>query len=468
MTFVSYAQNFEDVMLHRALKHVGTGFYIDVGANDPVIFSVTKAFYDLGWRGLSIEPVSAWCEKLQSERSEDVNLQVAVSDHNGELHFFEVIDTGLSTCDEETARRHAKDHGLDVREYVVPTRTLTDICVEHNVETVHFLKIDVEGAEGAVLRGLDLERIRPWIIIVEATLPLTQEIRYEEWEPLLVGHGYHFEYFDGVNRFYVANEHSELNSHFQTPPNCFDEFVLGNGHWLRRELDVALNDKETQRQRMEAAFHEKETKCQLLEEALIATFEGHQLEVTLVDVLRDKTAQCRQLDAALQEKEARRQQLEVTLQEKEAQRRQLEVALYEKEAQRQQLEAALHDVLHSRSWRITKPLRWLGVYTKKMRVAAPRVGCVPISFGKRIVKTLLGRLARFVLARPHLASWVSKPLSRVPSLKARLRRVAVKPSTAGQHIPHSPKDLSPRALQVWQDLMQARARHVAGSKDQTR
>ena len=35
MTFVSYAQNGEDVVLWRALSHVENGFYVDVGAADP-------------------------------------------------------------------------------------------------------------------------------------------------------------------------------------------------------------------------------------------------------------------------------------------------------------------------------------------------------------------------------------------------------------------------------------------------
>lgn len=34
--FVSYAQNQEDVSLHRALQTVEKGFYVDVGAQDPV------------------------------------------------------------------------------------------------------------------------------------------------------------------------------------------------------------------------------------------------------------------------------------------------------------------------------------------------------------------------------------------------------------------------------------------------
>ena len=48
---VSYAQNCEDIMLLRALGDVdsSTGFYVDVGAQDPVVDSVTKAFYERGY-----------------------------------------------------------------------------------------------------------------------------------------------------------------------------------------------------------------------------------------------------------------------------------------------------------------------------------------------------------------------------------------------------------------------------------
>ena len=57
MPFLSYAQNMEDVMLHRALREVKQGFYVDVGANSPDLQSVTKAFYQAGWRGINIERI---------------------------------------------------------------------------------------------------------------------------------------------------------------------------------------------------------------------------------------------------------------------------------------------------------------------------------------------------------------------------------------------------------------------------
>jgi len=52
--YIYYAQNFEDVMLWRALKHIKNGFYIDIGAWDPVIDSVSNLFYENGWRGINV------------------------------------------------------------------------------------------------------------------------------------------------------------------------------------------------------------------------------------------------------------------------------------------------------------------------------------------------------------------------------------------------------------------------------
>ena len=46
-------------MLARVFAGRRTGFYVDVGAADPVNLSVTKWFYDLGWSGLNIEPNQA-------------------------------------------------------------------------------------------------------------------------------------------------------------------------------------------------------------------------------------------------------------------------------------------------------------------------------------------------------------------------------------------------------------------------
>ena len=68
MTFVSYVQNAEDVMLWRALKQVSEGFWIDVGAAHPRESSVTCAFSERRWRGVNVVPESGYAAALRAER----------------------------------------------------------------------------------------------------------------------------------------------------------------------------------------------------------------------------------------------------------------------------------------------------------------------------------------------------------------------------------------------------------------
>jgi FkbM family methyltransferase len=222
--FISYAQNLEDVVLYRALRSVQRGFYIDVGAQDPVLDSVTRAFYDRGWRGINIEPVEEWFQKLRKERFEDINLRIAAWSCTATLKFFEVVNTGLSTTVRELADRW-RGEGYQVLEHEVAAKPLDLICAESGVREVHFLKIDVEGAETEVLKGLSLTTLRPWIIVVEATDPNSQTPTHERWECLLTGKDYELAYFDGLNRFYTAAEHADLKEVLSIPPNVFDGYV---------------------------------------------------------------------------------------------------------------------------------------------------------------------------------------------------------------------------------------------------
>ena len=79
MPLVSYAQNREDVLLYRALSGQSKGFYIDVGANDPTVCSITKSFYDMGWNGINIEPVRGVFQRLADHRTRDINLNIGIS-----------------------------------------------------------------------------------------------------------------------------------------------------------------------------------------------------------------------------------------------------------------------------------------------------------------------------------------------------------------------------------------------------
>ena len=239
---ISYAQNREDVLLARCFPGITDGFYIDVGAALPETDSVTKHFYERGWSGINLEPVVRFFDMLAEARTRDINLNMAAGDKSGEITFYEIADTGLSTIVEAVAEHHTED-GRAVLERTVPVRTLDDILAENPPPhgDIHFLKIDVEGAEESVLRGLSLSIHRPWVILLEATEPNTNAFSYA-WEHLLLEKAYQFAFFDGINRYYVSPDHPELMVHFNRPVNFLDDYESRDLNHFRRTLELRDNE----------------------------------------------------------------------------------------------------------------------------------------------------------------------------------------------------------------------------------
>ncbi|NDK38663.1 FkbM family methyltransferase [Pseudoxanthomonas gei] len=256
MTFISYAQNFEDIALWRALQFFPGGFYIDVGANDPNHDSVTRAYYERGWRGINVEPVDVYYQALCRERPGDTNLQLVVGETQGEVDFHVFPDSGLSTASDEMVAMYAAS-GIQLEKCKLPMRTLASLCEEYVSGEIHFLKIDVEGFEGAVLRGMDFSRWRPWLIVIET--PFDQE---PEWKDIVPAAGYRKVRFDGINTFYLANEHANLAGAFDIPPCTIDEFHLRYGHPLAFPVGAA-----------EAALREQARRAELAE-ARVRELEG--------------------------------------------------------------------------------------------------------------------------------------------------------------------------------------------------
>jgi len=253
MTFISYAQNYEDVILSRIFAHIKKGFYVDIGAHHPEVDSVTKLFYERGWNGINIEPVGESFKLFEAERIRDINLNVACGNSNRLIKLYQFEESSLSTISNVIADQHLVS-GRRYKNRIVTLRVLDDILEECKVGDIHFLKIDVEGAEKDVLSGIDLRRYRPWVILVEATEPNKTKMNHEEWEFLLNDAGYKFVYFDGLNRFYISDKCLDFEKFFLTPPNVFDDFIsakldasLKNAHhWyihaknLNEQLDASL------------------------------------------------------------------------------------------------------------------------------------------------------------------------------------------------------------------------------------
>ncbi|WP_083250819.1 FkbM family methyltransferase [Acidihalobacter aeolianus] len=226
MGITSYAQNFEDVILWRALGSIENGCYIDIGANDPVIDSVSHAFYERGWRGINVEPVRSCVEKLLVQRPEDKVIEAVVGLGKEDVKFYEVSASGISTVRPDYASQYEK-YGYSIIEREVLMMPLSKILNMCSSSDVHWLKVDVEGNEAEVLMSWTPSTVRPWVVLVESTKPMTQNETHKDWEKIILNYGYKFVYFDGLNRFYVSLEHHKrLKNSFKSPPNVFDEFIL--------------------------------------------------------------------------------------------------------------------------------------------------------------------------------------------------------------------------------------------------
>lgn len=242
--FVSNAQNGEDVVLWRALGHLPSGTYVEVGANHPRDDSASRAFYDHGWSGLTIEPVPYYAELHRQERPRDTLVEAAVTSIPGEKVLHVVPGSGLSTLQDDVSDEHAR-RGFAHEDVTVPGVRLADLVDQAGLAagSVHFLLVDVEGAEAEVLASIDLTRWRPWVLVVEATAPNSTEQTHASWEPQVLAAGYELCLFDGVSRFYVAREHAEeLGPRLSYPACVLDAYVTRTTQRLKAERTEAIRD----------------------------------------------------------------------------------------------------------------------------------------------------------------------------------------------------------------------------------
>jgi len=484
MTFVSHAQNFEDVMLWRAFKRIGQGFYIDVGAWSPDRDSVTRAFYERGWRGINIEPNPEFQKALRERRPEDINLPLGICDQVGTLTMNFLGNSGLSTFDEAIADKH-QQVGWSRHREEVPVTTLAEIwrIQVPTGQPVHFLKVDAEGFEEAVLRGNDWSNNRPWVVLVEATLPMSQIESHAAWEPILLQAHYRHAYSDGLNRYYVADEHVHLLSAFRHPPNVFDGFVLA----ATSEAEARAQQAEAQAQLAEARAKDAETQARHAEaraqqaeaQAQLAAARAQQAEAQAqLDAARAQHAEAQaQLDAArAQHAEAQAQEAEAQARQAEAEARQAEAAAAvaeaaaaaeaeaEAEAEARQAEGQiqrlqrtlqtstsdLHSVIKENQDlrnRLTDSLTKANHFYLAAESASETVGKllgstswritfplrllksffaslirVTITFSHHLVKPLLLSLAKWIVRHPKLAHGFRRALVRFPRLYSQATR----------------------------------------------
>ena len=107
--YKSYSLYYEDLIIDSLLSYKKNGFYIDIGANDPVKFNNTARFYQRGWCGINIEPNPELFKRLEEARKRDINLNIGVGEKETELTFYHISAHTLSSFNKQAAIKAARD-----------------------------------------------------------------------------------------------------------------------------------------------------------------------------------------------------------------------------------------------------------------------------------------------------------------------------------------------------------------------
>jgi FkbM family methyltransferase len=157
----SYSQHGEDVLVEGLLEN-GVNSFIDIGANDGVLFSNTYRFAKLGATGLCIEPSRSSFLKLRLNHFFHYKIKcirTGISDQMGKMFLNE--DGYENVLSKFYESYHSNS-------YPVETITLKDLLQRFPCfNEPDLVSIDVEGLEDKVLQGADDSLMKAKIIILE-------------------------------------------------------------------------------------------------------------------------------------------------------------------------------------------------------------------------------------------------------------------------------------------------------------
>lgn len=198
-TVGSFSQHGEDLVIDALLGSPIEGAYVDVGANDPSELSNTRRFYDRGWRGINIEPNQELFDAFERLRPGDVNLNIGIAQSAGEMTFYRMEPSTLSTFDCAASLDNLAHPGSRlVAEVPVSVRPLAEVLDEYlGDRSIDLLSVDTEGLDLAVLQSNDWQRYRPRLVLVEIAWRGTLIAEY------LGAQRYSFIWSNGVNGLFA-------------------------------------------------------------------------------------------------------------------------------------------------------------------------------------------------------------------------------------------------------------------------
>ena len=201
-----YSQHGEDFLLNEIFNRKRDGFFVEIGCIDGIEYSNSYFFEKSGWKGLCIEAHNGFIKDLTKNRPNSRIIHCAVGEENLDKVTFYANKIGsLSTLLRTEAQPAAPNSTESVwghEEQTVPMRTLNNIFATAGVDKIDFVSMDIEGYEEYAIRGWDLNKYRPRVLLIEFMDKNHQQSIQKMVEPF----GYHLAGTIGCNAFYSINQ----------------------------------------------------------------------------------------------------------------------------------------------------------------------------------------------------------------------------------------------------------------------
>jgi FkbM family methyltransferase len=185
----------EDIFINRILNNIKHGKYIDVGCYHPYKGSLTATLYNKNWNGINIDLSKTSIDLFNMVRKRDINLNVAISNYNGEISYYE-----NSPINQQNSLTKTNNQQTKIK---IKCQTLNSILEKNILQKFDYLNIDVEGSELEVIEGIDLMKYHPSLITIENNNLLLEDYLKDNVYEKLISCDYVFVNKIGVTNFFL-------------------------------------------------------------------------------------------------------------------------------------------------------------------------------------------------------------------------------------------------------------------------
>ena len=206
---ISYSLNAVDLIIDYIFKDKDIGTYVDVGAQHPISNNNTYLLFKRGWNGINIDLDRKNIDLFNLSRPNDINLNYAISDKEGETDFYFYHESSPINTLNKKVKEYQKAKISEIKK--INTFTLNNVFKKINFDkNIDYLNIDVEGYEDKVLSGFDINKYKPSVVSVEyLDLKMKKlEFKNNNLDNLLNSNIY--KYFNDNNYYFVNWLHGDL------------------------------------------------------------------------------------------------------------------------------------------------------------------------------------------------------------------------------------------------------------------